>query len=247
MIFIGTCITDSNKRDIVFKSIEHVKSETNMNCKHLIYSSYNELLSNYTHNLDVLILEIDMNNINYLNLLSSIHKIDKHVDIIIISKASMSANTIYSFKNLTYIFNIIKKDIVNVLKKSITKNCKINPDMLTFTKKNQLVKIDMNSIKYIETESQTRNIIIYYENKSYKLKCPISEIEKKLNNGLFFRCHKSYVININKIIKIDDRLAHLDDGNYIPIGRDKVKVLKSILNSNTKKLIFSNTSMKNTG
>lgn len=230
MFFIGSYISDKSINDIICKIIGDFNIVSNF--KHFVYSSYNEMFKNYPHNLDLLILELDIYNLDYLSILSTINKIDKHVHILIISKSSTEYNTIYNIKNITYMFNITNKDIfISFLKSLLKKSNKSNSNTLTFTKKNQLVKIDFESISYIETETHTRSLIIYYENKSHKIKSSISQIENKLNSKLFFRCHKSYIINVDKIIKIDNRLAYLDDGNYIPIGRDNVKELKFILHS----------------
>ncbi|CEK39990.1 LytR/AlgR family response regulator transcription factor [Paraclostridium sordellii] len=234
MVSIGTCLSTTNKKDMIFKGLKKLKSKTNIHFEHFIYSSHKEMLQNYPNNLDILILEIDVYDIKYLNLLSTINKIDKDVHILIFSNTSLEFNTTYNIKNITYLFNIVDKDIFDAFfEKCVIKiqNSNVNKNTLVFAKKNHLVKIAKESITYIETETGTRNIIIYYEDKSYTLKCPISQIERELNSDLFFKCHKSYIVNINKIVKIDNRLAYLNDGNYIPIGRNSVKQLKYILSS----------------
>lgn len=231
MFSIGICLNTPDKKDIVFKSMKKLK--TNMQFEQFIYPSYKEMLKNYPNNLDILILEMDVHDIRYLNILSIINKIDKDVNIIIFSNASLKCNVTYSIKNITYLFNITNKDVFDiVLEKYIKKFQKSNTDTLVFMKRNQLVKIEKESITYIETENGTRNIIIYYEDKSYTLKCPLSQIERELNSKLFFKCHKSYIVNINKIVKIDNRLAYLNDGNYIPIGRNSVRQLKETVSNN---------------
>lgn len=231
MFSIGICLNTANKKDIVFKSIKKLK--TSMQFEQFIYPNYKEMLKNYPKNLDILILEIDVYDIKYLNILSIINKIDKDVHIIIFSNASLEFNTTYSIKNITYLFNIINKDIFDgVLEKYVKKFQQPSTDTLVFIKRNHLVKIEKESITYIETENGTRNIIIYYEDKSYTLKCPLSHIERELNSNLFFKCHKSYIVNINKIVKIDNRLAYLNDGNYIPIGRNSIKQLKETVLNN---------------
>lgn len=70
-------------------------------------------------------------------------------------------------------------------------------------------KIDTNDILYVETHPLRRCLNIY-------LKDTIVEYRETLNNLVsllpshFVRCHKSYIININKVERI-----HLDQQNYI--------------------------------
>ena len=60
--------------------------------------------------------------------------------------------------------------------------------------------------------------------------------EKRLGGGTFFRCHKSYLINLEKVREVfpwgNNSLGVKMEGydkTVIPVGREKTKTLKSLL------------------
>lgn len=57
-----------------------------------------------------------------------------------------------------------------------------------------------DDILFFETESSSSKLIILHTKKRcYKFYSTISEIIKELPTGLFFRCHKSYVVNMDHL------------------------------------------------
>ena len=100
----------------------------------------------------------------------------------------------YMLKPIEY--NIFKnnmgKCIENIIKK---KN-----DFLTINDKSKLIKIKFDDILYIETSK--RQLIIHTINGHEIIKMSIRKLEKLLNKD-FFRCHNSFIVNLEKINKID--------------------------------------------
>ncbi|MEA4902047.1 LytTR family DNA-binding domain-containing protein [Desulfitobacterium sp.] len=82
---------------------------------------------------------------------------------------------------------------------------------------------------------QGRGAIIYTPKKTYLTKQSINYWEERLEPFNFFRCHKSYLVNFDKIEKILPMFNHtylLKIANYpeeIPVSRSKAKELKKIL------------------
>lgn len=88
------------------------------------------------------------------------------------------------------------------------------------------VKINLCDIFYIKSDGDYCEI--HLENKRYVYHSSLLEIINKLDDN-FHRCHKSYIININKIDKIEDREIYL--GSFkIPLPKDNKTELLSKLN-----------------
>lgn len=79
-----------------------------------------------------------------------------------------------------------------------------------------IVKVRLNEIKYIEGLKDYIKIILN-DNKSLVTKSTIKHIANKLPKDLFARVHKSYVISINKIAKIEFNHIFIEQ-KKIPIG-----------------------------
>ena len=55
----------------------------------------------------------------------------------------------------------------------------------------------------------------------------IDKIEKELSRYDFFRCHKSFLVNITYIEKIKQYVAILENKDEVPISRHRFKETKA--------------------
>ena len=74
-------------------------------------------------------------------------------------------------------------------------------DKLMIKGKEQVVFVDKKDIIFIERSDNATGIVT--EEETYKTSVSLSAIEEKLNPAEFMRCHKSYIINISRISKIE--------------------------------------------
>ena len=82
----------------------------------------------------------------------------------------------------------------------------------------RLIKIDLASIYLIEAKGDY--IHIKTEDKKYIVHSTLKKIEEKLPDSLFLKIHRSYIINIKKIIDIENNSV-LIKKDVIPISRSK--------------------------
>jgi two-component system response regulator LytT len=91
----------------------------------------------------------------------------------------------------------------------------------------RLVKIMFESIHLIEAKGDY--ILIKTDTKNYTVHSTLKKIEQKLPDSLFLKVHRSYIINIKKIIDIEDNSV-LIEKNVIPISRSNRPELMRRLN-----------------
>ncbi len=80
----------------------------------------------------------------------------------------------------------------------------------------RLIKIDLPSIYLIEAKGDYINIKT--EEKNYIVHSTLKKIEEKLPDSLFLKVHRSYIINVKKIIDIEDNSV-LIKKDVIPVSR----------------------------
>ncbi len=92
--------------------------------------------------------------------------------------------------------------------------------------------IPVNKIDYIEAEDDY--VGIKSDGKSHLKQVRMSELENDLDPAKFVRVHRSYILNIERISRIelyakDSRMAILKDGSKILISRTGYEKLKGLL------------------
>ncbi|WP_035464749.1 LytR/AlgR family response regulator transcription factor [Algoriphagus vanfongensis] len=91
-----------------------------------------------------------------------------------------------------------------------------------------LKKIRVDEILWIKAEGAYSHI--YVNGKQYTLRNTAKEILSKLKEEQFFRVHKSYIVNLNKIDAFNSSLIKIN-GSEIPIGRSYYKELSYMVNT----------------
>lgn len=112
-----------------------------------------------------------------------------------------------------------------------TNNITLNK--LPVLKDDKLILIDINDILLIYTED--RNIYIKTSKETFISSYSLQELEERLREKGFFRTHRSYLVNLDKIKEIspwfNGAYVAILEGitDEVPISRNQVKPFKQIL------------------
>ncbi|WP_369996685.1 LytR/AlgR family response regulator transcription factor [Winogradskyella sp.] len=91
----------------------------------------------------------------------------------------------------------------------------------------RLIKIDIPSIYLVEAKGDY--ILIKTDDKNYTVHSTLKKIEEKLPDSLFLKIHRSYIINVDKIIDIEDNSV-LIKKDVVPVSRSNRPELMKRLN-----------------
>jgi ABC-2 type transport system ATP-binding protein len=86
-------------------------------------------------------------------------------------------------------------------------------------------------------ESVEGSIIVHVGGESYDCAMTLTELEQRLLNFGFYRCHRSYIVNLQKVREIitwtkNSYSLRLSTGKdaVVPLSRSKLQELKVLLN-----------------
>lgn len=79
-------------------------------------------------------------------------------------------------------------------------------------------KLYPSEISYVE--SNLRKVIIHTANESMEIYATMDGLEEKLGPG-FFRCHRAYLVNMERIKGYDQQTIHLQDGTQLLMAKSK--------------------------
>ena len=82
----------------------------------------------------------------------------------------------------------------------------------------RLIQIHLESICIVEAKGDY--IHIKTEEKNYVVHSTLTRIEEKLPDSLFLRVHRSFIINVRKIVDIEDNMVVIKR-EVIPVSRSK--------------------------
>ncbi|MBA9088204.1 ABC-2 type transport system ATP-binding protein [Fontibacillus solani] len=105
-----------------------------------------------------------------------------------------------------------------------------------YTKRNdKVILFDPPEVDYIE--SIDGSILVHVDGENYVCALTLTELEQRLLNFGFFRCHRSYIVNLQKVREIitwtkNSYSLRLNTGKdaVVPLSRSKLHELKTLLN-----------------
>ena len=112
---------------------------------------------------------------------------------------------------------------VNKLEKVFTPNNNAESDSIFFKVNGKLQKIKLSHILFFESMSDYVKIIT--KEKTYVVLQTMTKLQKTLPN-IFIRCHRSYIINLEKVTALDDRVLEME-GHAIPVSRSYYNEIKN--------------------
>lgn len=88
----------------------------------------------------------------------------------------------------------------------------------------EIRKILFSQIIYVEF--QNRYCLIHTKNMEFKSYLRLTDLEEKLDDSRFLRCHRSYLVNLDYVSNVSGYSFVLQDGSYIPVRREERSNMK---------------------
>ena len=185
-------------------------------CKKLYYQ-----IPSYLSSCDLLFLEIEMEEINGYEFSWMLRKNNIKIPLVFQTNNSSFALEGYSVQAMNYLLKPLKKmNVEEILDQIVLTQTKKE---FVYTFKNRVKKINFDDILYIETSKHC----LYIQCHFHQEKCYLSlkEIEKQLDQR-FFRCHRSYIINLDYVKSLEPTKCILKNNQTIFVSKKYQNELK---------------------
>lgn len=227
MLKIAICEDEIEQQEILKHNLEKILNEISNKYEILFFNSGEELFKNYPENVDIFLLDIQMDKLNGMEVAKKIRKIDKkEVEIIFTTSLIEYIQEGYEVRAYRYLLKPIKlenlKKHINSCVEEVNRN---KSSYIVVNEKNDAYKLKISDITYIEI--QKREMTIHTINKDYIINSSMSKMENELSKYNFYRCHKSFMVNIDFIKNIKQYVAILENKEEVPISRYKFKDTKA--------------------
>jgi len=130
------------------------------------------------------------------------------------------------FKAITKAFSILK----DTIDRSIIENKIVEEDYIFVKSDYKAVKISFNELIY--AESMQKYVKFHLKNKTVMSLMSLTSLDEILPTSNFFRCQKSFIVNLTKIESIDGNLLIMVNGAKVPVSKTLKSKLVGLIDKN---------------
>lgn len=182
---------------------------------------------------DVILLDIDMPGINGIDAAKKIIEFLPNASFIFITAYMSYAFDSFEVYPVDFILKPVsierlEKSLKRIINRKGAEPKEASNSFVTFVSNHEKYSVEQNSIIFIERVG--RKTVIHTSVKTFEVYEPISSIQKRLDQDLFTRVHRSYLVNKKSNYKVGKTLGRsrkiIFDGYDKPayISRKKIKI-----------------------
>lgn len=162
----------------------------------------------------ILLLDIQMSGEDGISLAKKIRKEDENIIIIFVTGLEEYIAEGYEVNAFNYLLKPInERKFYECLDKAKLRLSKYKAQKyIILTTNDGIFKVEEDSI--IKIESFSHKIVVSTLDNTYEISKSLSVLEKELDKSTFFRCHRSIIVNLKHIEKIQDKKVYLTN-SYI--------------------------------
>lgn len=110
-----------------------------------------------------------------------------------------------------------QEKLKNILRRAAEKGRELSQDYIVISRERQKRKLFLDTVRYFEIRG--RQIDVHEEKGIFTYYEQMGVLEKQLQGKGFFRCHKSYLLNLKYVEGYNRQEAILDNGERIIIAK----------------------------
>lgn len=220
---IALCEDNPEEQLHLLRIIENYQIPTTVT----VFCNGEELLADYqVREFDVIFMDIYMGGMSGVKTVEAIREIDKNVSVAFTTSSTDYTLASYRLGAIKYIEKPVgDRSVFELLDLAWLK--KKNEPQLILKIKGRLTSIPFDRILYTEQKSHT--LFVYLTGgEIVQVNEKLNDIEKQFDKEYFFRSHKSYLVNLAYVKKVNTDLMvfTMIEGENVYIRRDSLSIAK---------------------
>lgn len=217
MLQVAVCDDEVLECCNMARKIKNILEEMKVPCIIRQFQNGRELLR-AVESFDIIFLDIMMRDLDGLKTAQIFRRKAFDKILIFVSSSREYVFEAYDVEAFQYLLKPVDdRKLRRVLQKAVRKTERHSQEFIIVSRERQKRKLFLDDIYYFEIRGRTvdvhgaEGVFTYYEQ--------IGELENKLRDKGFFRCHKSYLINLKHVDLYNRQEAILENGESVVIAK----------------------------
>lgn len=181
------------------------------------FSGGAELLDAYRPGkFQILFLDIYMPGLSGMETAKQIRKLDADCAIIFSTTSQDSGIESFEVQASDYLVKPFRQEDVDGALDWCLEHQSEAPRCLTVHREGEQVSIPIQSIVYIEITGHLANL--HADGQVVTAHRGLGELQSAIGSQDFLRCHRSFLVNMNHIQRVEGNSFQMDNGDLVPIG-----------------------------
>lgn len=227
MLQIAICDDESYYREKLQRLVKAYLDRHHLSGEVYFFASGEEFLSQNENNVkyDIVFMDISMDKLNGIETAMRMRSFHSDTYLVFVTAFVDYALEGYKANAIRYILKDALDVAVEECMDAVLQKIRTTQVSFSFTEGER--KLYTDNILYIESNKH-KSIFHYMETDliHYQIYTRLDAIEQKLSDCGFLRIHKSYLVNMKHIYKINNYVAYLDIGLELPVSRSHFRNAK---------------------
>ena len=203
--------------------LKQIQSETRCRFEVFYYSSSEDLLAHMNRKTDIVLLDISMGRMSGMDCARKLREEGFSNDIIFITSMEDYAIEGYSVQAFGFITKpVVYTELKTVIENCLAKQAKDNKPVIAVETSAGTEILIIEEILYAEVFQHDTSFTMA-DGRVIKSPVQLSEIEAKLASDGFYRCHRSYLVNMRQIKRIKGVELFVSDTLVVPLSKHRIK------------------------
>jgi len=236
---VAICDDEEIMRNLVKEALIEYSIKRNLEIGINEYANGEELIAS-PHNHDIIILDHKLDSWGKTTGLSVAKRLrDLNIDSGIIFLSSYPNVVFRSFEVSTFRF-LVKPLERDLLFKALDDYQKLRSIDKTLVIRLERTNINLNTKRIVFLEGNGKYCLIHSLDHSAELECheTLADVEERLPEESFYRCHRSYLVNMKYVSTFSNQEITLRNDKIIPVSRNKYKLFPEAFLDYTRKYGF---------
>lgn len=234
MLRIAICDDAPLQRKALTEMVRRTLDSRNIEYSLFEFSCGEELLRS-SECYDIYLLDIRMEKLSGIETARKIRQTNVKAGIIFVTALKEYVFDAFDVRAFHYILKPVQEESLRDILISLLAQIDMKEGFILVKAMNQSMKVLQKDILYIE--AQLRKVILHTQDAVIEYYHKLSVLEREMDGHFFFRCHRSYLVNLSHVLSYDSSRITLRNLENIPLSKYKYDAF-------TKKFMYY---MKNGG